>query len=122
MGMPWAGVQPAGAAFYLWLSGTALSSASQASGLPSDGARQSPRGDSEPPDEILGPLGRAERLNWLAKKRRRNSANQRRISFNVKARSLPAGMLTGQAPFLASCQAFHARKAVFDGRYPSRVR
>jgi hypothetical protein len=29
----------------------------------SDGARQSPRGDSDPPDEIFGPLGSAERLN-----------------------------------------------------------
>ena len=41
------------------------SSASHTSGLPSDGARQSPRGDSEPPEEIFGPLGSAERLNWL---------------------------------------------------------
>ena len=62
--------------FYFLLSGTASSSASQTSGLPSDGARQSPRGDSEPPEEIFGPLGRAERLNWLVKKRRRNSASQ----------------------------------------------
>ena len=52
---------------YFDFSGTASSSASQASGLPSDGARQSPRGDSEPPDEIFGPLGSAERLNWLTK-------------------------------------------------------
>ncbi len=34
----------------------------------------------EPPDEILGLLGRAERLNWLVKKRRRNSFSQWRIS------------------------------------------
>src|SRR5262245_58726830 len=65
---------------YLAFSGTLSSSASQTSGLPSDGARQSPRGDREPPDDILGPLGRAERLNWLVKKRRRNKPSQCRIS------------------------------------------
>ena len=31
----------------------------------SDGARQSPRGDSDPPWDTLGPLGSADRLNWL---------------------------------------------------------
>ena len=31
----------------------------------SEGARQSPRGESEPPAETFGPLGSAERLNWL---------------------------------------------------------
>lgn len=30
----------------------------------SDGARQSPRGESAPPDDTFGPLGNAERLNW----------------------------------------------------------
>src|SRR5690242_8911605 len=39
------------------------SSASQAVALPSEGARQSPRGDSEPPAVTLGPFGIAERLN-----------------------------------------------------------
>src|SRR5476651_499189 len=118
-GTPWGGRgcglnQPFGTVF--------SSSASHTSGEPSEGARQSPRGDSEPPDEILGPLGSAERLNWLAKKRRRNSASQWRISFSSKARMLPAGTLAGHAPFFTSCQAFHDRKAIFDGRYPSRVR
>ena len=48
----------------VYFSGTCwASSANHTSGLPSEGARQSPRGDSEPPDEILGPLGSAERLN-----------------------------------------------------------
>ena len=37
-------------------------------------------GESEPPAATLGPLGRADRLNWLAKKRRRNTSNQRRMS------------------------------------------
>ena len=53
------------------LSGTSdSSSSSHTLALASDGARQSPRGDSEPPDEILGPLGSAERLNWLSSKKR----------------------------------------------------
>src|SRR6266567_3974268 len=48
-------------------------SSSQAAALESEGARQSPRGDSDPPAETFGPFGIAERLNWLnAKKRRRN--------------------------------------------------
>ena len=40
-------------------------SSSQACADMSDGARQSPRGDSAPPWDTLGPLGSAERLNWL---------------------------------------------------------
>jgi hypothetical protein len=36
---------------------------SQASGEESLGARQSPRGDSEPPELTFGPFGSAERLN-----------------------------------------------------------
>jgi hypothetical protein len=42
----------------------ACSSAIQASATESDGARQSPRGDNEPPSDTLGPFGIAERLNW----------------------------------------------------------
>ena len=34
------------------------------------GARQSLRGDSEPPEPIFGPFGIAERLNWLVWKKR----------------------------------------------------
>lgn len=34
------------------------------------GARQSPRGESEPPEPTLGPSGSAERLNWLILKKR----------------------------------------------------
>ena len=38
-------------------------------------------GDSEPPADTFGPLGIAERLNWLnAKKRRANTSSQCRIS------------------------------------------
>jgi hypothetical protein len=34
------------------------------------GARQSPRGESDPPEPTLGPLGTQERLNWLVWKNR----------------------------------------------------
>ncbi|MEZ4610643.1 MAG: hypothetical protein R2838_10425 [Caldilineaceae bacterium] len=45
-------------------------SSSQTVASESLGARQSPRGESEPPDPTLGPLGSAERLNWLIWKKR----------------------------------------------------
>ena len=35
------------------------------------GARQSPRGESEPPEPTFGPFGIAERLNWLIWKKRK---------------------------------------------------
>src|SRR6187431_2778102 len=57
----------------------ASSSASHARDPASDGIRQSPRGDSEPPATTLGPLGMAERLNWLAKKRLTKTSIQRRM-------------------------------------------
>ena len=41
----------------------AFSSAIHAFALPSDGARQSPRGDSEPTGDTFGPFGIADRLN-----------------------------------------------------------
>ena len=48
--------------------------------MPSEGARQSPRGLSAPAVETFGPLGIADRLNWLnAKKRRRKTSSQRAI-------------------------------------------
>jgi hypothetical protein len=46
-------------------SGTRSSAASQAAASLSDGARQSPRGESDPPEPTLGELGTALRLNWL---------------------------------------------------------
>jgi hypothetical protein len=53
------------------LSGTPTSSSSSHTlAFASEGARQSPRGDKEPPDEIFGPLGNADRLNWLSWKKR----------------------------------------------------
>jgi hypothetical protein len=41
----------------------ACSSSIHTLAFPSEGARQSPRGDNEPPDEIFGPFGKADRLN-----------------------------------------------------------
>jgi len=41
------------------------SSRSHTSGSASLGARQSARGDSDPPDPTFGPFGRHDRLNWL---------------------------------------------------------
>jgi len=41
-------------------------SSSHAAASASLGARQSPRGLSEPPEPTFGPLGRHERLNWLS--------------------------------------------------------
>ena len=44
-------------------------SASQSLDDASEGIRQSPRGDSDPPATTFGPFGNADRLNWLAKNR-----------------------------------------------------
>src|SRR6185369_13825979 len=52
------------------LSGTSARFSSQVDALPSDGARQSPRGESEPPDPIFGEFGTALRLNWLVSRKR----------------------------------------------------
>src|SRR4051794_21156738 len=54
-----------GASALSYCSGTCSSSASQTSAEESLGARQSPLGESEPPEPILGALGTHERLNWL---------------------------------------------------------
>ena len=45
-------------------------SSSHGAALESEGMRQSPRGEREPPDVTLGPFGTAERLNWLVRKKR----------------------------------------------------
>src|SRR5690349_25046121 len=82
------------------------SSASQALALPSDGARHSPRGDSDPPALTFGPFGIAERLNCAkAKKRRMKTSSQRRISGSSYSSPL---------------QAWRQRNAIFDGRKPWR--
>ncbi len=63
------------------LRGTFSSSASQVAGPTSLGIRQSPRGDIVPPALTLGPLGRAERLNWLAKNLLMNTSSHSRTSL-----------------------------------------
>src|SRR5262249_37316596 len=84
-----------------------------------DGARQSPRGEREPPAETFGPFGMAERLNCAnAKKRRQKTSSQRRISGRSYATRSDSGKPGGQAPAFRSCQACQARKAIFDGRKP----
>ncbi len=62
-------------------SGTRSNSASHAAASPSLGARQSPRGDRDPPEPTFGELGTQVRLNWLVlKKRHRKTLSQRLIS------------------------------------------
>jgi hypothetical protein len=89
---------------------------------PSDGARQSPRGERLAAAETFGPLGMAERLNWLIwKKRNRNVSSQRRDRIEIVALRASAGKSTGHSPASASCHACHARKAIFVGARPWRT-
>src|SRR4051812_42823854 len=68
------------------------SSSSQTSADESLGARQSPRGDSDPPEPTLGALGMAERLNWLVwKKRNRNTRSHFLIAGRSYARRFSGG-------------------------------
>jgi hypothetical protein len=60
-------------------SGIVSTSASHAATEASDGMRQSPRGESEPPEPTLGESGTQSRLNWFAKNRRRKTPSQRLI-------------------------------------------
>src|SRR6266436_6736268 len=84
----------------------ACSSSIHTRALPSEGARQSPRGDRQPPEEILGPLGNADRLNWLiAKNRKRKTSSHRLISLSEYARRPSVGTFSGQRPHPASDQA-----------------
>ena len=77
----------------------ASSSASHAEAFPSDGARQSPRGESDPPALTFGPFGTAERLNCEnPKKRFRNTSSQRRISARSYSGRPPSGKPAGQRP------------------------
>ncbi len=55
---------------------------SQARADASDGIRQSPRGDRLT-DPTFGPSGMHDRLNWLAKKRRRKTASHFSTSAGV---------------------------------------
>ena len=90
--------------------------------MPSDGARQSPRGDRLPPPDTFGPFGMAERLNWLKpKNRRRNSSSQPRMVSRSYSLRRSSGNASGHWPAEASCHACQARKATFDGAYPWRT-
>jgi hypothetical protein len=88
------------------LQGTLSSSANHAAADESLGARQSPRGDNDPPELTFGPFGMAERLNWLvSKKRFKNTPSQRLISPMLYDTCFSAGTFGGQAPRFASFQA-----------------
>src|SRR5437879_6125296 len=67
--------------FHKWKN-YSLPHSSHARACASLGMRQSPRGDRliEP---TLGPSGKHERLNWLAKKRSTKTLSQRRSSSDV---------------------------------------
>src|SRR3954471_24686794 len=88
------------------------SSASQSLALPSEGARQSPRGERLPPETTFGPFGIAERLNWLIwKKRKRKTCSHFLMSPTSYACCASAGKFGGQEPCAISRHACHARKA-----------
>src|SRR3546814_7854632 len=65
-----------------------FSSSSHGVATPSEGARQSPRGDKAPPAETLGPLGSAERLNWLKPKKRLRKTSSRSEEHTSELQSL----------------------------------
>ncbi|KAG0920958.1 hypothetical protein G6F31_020519 [Rhizopus arrhizus] len=82
------------------------------------GARQSPRGDSEPPDPTFGAFGTQVRLNWLVRKNRSRKIFRLRLmaarSYWLRA-TWPA---SGHAPASRSRQAASARKATLVGAKP----
>ena len=82
------------------------SSSSQGSASESAGARQSPRGLSEPPEPTFGPFGRHERLNWLSlKKRNRNTSIHFLIVATSYCRCFSIGKSSGHLPRILSDQA-----------------
>ena len=85
--------------------GTRARSASHTVASESLGARQSPRGESDPPEPTLGAFGTHERLNWLVlKKRNRKVPRCFLISaseYSLRATSGPSG----QTPCVRSCHA-----------------
>src|SRR5215217_76075 len=99
-----------------------LSSSSHTVASESLGARQSPRGESEPPEPTFGPLGIAERLNWLVlKKRHRKTSIHRLMVARSYSLRLASGSRSLQRPRARSPHAFHARYATLLGRKPKRV-
>src|SRR6266550_5578838 len=105
------------------VSGTfSRNSASQTSASESLGARQSPRGESEPPDPTFGPFGIADRLNWLLlKNRKRNTSSHFLIVTRSYSNRLSGGSKSGQSPRFLSPHAWLARKATLLGLNPYRV-
>src|SRR5690606_11922494 len=98
------------------------SSSSHTSATASDGARQSPRGLSAPPEETFGPLGMALRLNWLnSKKRLRKFSSQCVMVGRSYWFFFASGNSAGQMPSFASRQACQAKKATLDGFCPKRM-
>jgi hypothetical protein len=98
------------------------SSSNQTVASESLGARQSPRGESEPPEPTFGPFGIAERLNWLIwKKRKRKTSSQRRMVARSYSFRSPVGSRSGHRPRPLSPHAWCARKATLLGRNPKRV-
>ena len=73
-------------------------------------------GDMVPPALTLGPLGSAERLNWLAKNRRQKTWSHRRTVSRSYAVRRSSGNPAGHSPAVSSCQACQARKAILLGR------
>src|SRR5258708_4180358 len=94
-------------------------SVSQTSASESLGARQSPRGESEPPDPTFGPFGIAERLNWLIlKNRNTNTSSHFFIVERSYSNRLSGGSKSGQSPRFLSPHAWLARKATLLGLKP----
>src|SRR6185503_11759322 len=81
-------------------SGTSARLSSHVVALPSAGARQSPRGESDPPEPTLGEFGTALRLYWLVSKKR--------------FRNTPSHFLISRSRYF-SRQACRARKAILVG-------
>src|SRR5688500_3419114 len=95
------------------------SSSSQTFALPSDGARQSPRGERLPPETTFGPFGIAERLYWLIwKNLNRKTRSHFLMSATLYACLASSGKPGGHEPCAVLRHACHARKATFEGRSP----
>ena len=100
----------------------ASSSASHACGAGVRRASASRRaGHIVPPALTFGPLGSAERLNWLAKNRLHEDLEPVPDRGQVVRRpARPPGSPAATPPATASCQACQARKAIRLGREPRR--
>src|SRR6187549_1546736 len=95
-----------------------FSSSSQTVASESLGARQSPRGESEPPLPTLGPFGTQERLNWLVLKKRQTKVARCFLIVPISYCLRVACSASGQTPCSRSRQADHERKATLEGAKP----